>query len=559
MRRDKQWLWALTLAMGAQLALAGDVTVLHNVRITSGAPNSAEPATAMAWQDGRLLMVADVKQVDAAYPDAARLDGNGRYVLPGLIDAHGHLFNLGYALLNADLKAARSKAEIVARLQTFARELPADAWLLGRGWDQNLWDIKDFPTAADLDAEFPDRPVWLERVDGHAGWANSAAMRALSAEQKLSLNSADFQPEGGRIVRDADGKPTGVFIDRASSLIEQAVPAPSEALQARALRAALDEAVRLGLTGVHDMGVSTANMKVMRGFADRDQLPLRITAYADGDNAALDGLCAFGPYSHAGGRLQMRSVKLYADGALGSRGAALIEPYSDEPKQLGLLVTSTDDLRVAMIKARDCGVQVATHAIGDRGNRDVLDLYTDVLGAQKNHRWRIEHAQVVSLQDIPRFAQLGVLASMQPTHATSDMPWAAVRLGAERLQGAYAWRRLLSSGAELPLGSDFPVEAVNPMLGLYAAVTRQDIEGQPPGGWLADQDLTREEALHGFTLAAARAGFAEAEVGTLEPGKRADFVMLDQDYFQVSETRLPALRIQSTWVDGEVVYRSVDE
>ena len=562
-----------SLIAGLLLAVAANVSaqpasLLHNVRIYSGEPDSkpdiAQPdvakfASAMAWQKGRVLALGNLDTLRADYPDAKAIDGNGRHVLPGLIDAHGHLFNLGYALLNADLRGADSKAEIIRRLQVFAAELPADAWLLGRGWDQNRWAEKAFPTAADLDAAFPDRPVWLERVDGHASWANSAALGTVDTDAKAKLADANWQPDGGLVVR-ADGVPTGVFVDTAVALVERAVPAASDALRERALKRALDEVVRFGLTGVHDMGVSTADMAVMRRFADRKQLPLRITAYADGDNAALAGLCAFGAYQHSGGRLQMRGVKLYADGALGSRGAALLEPYADEPAQRGLLVTQPDALRSAMLKARDCGLQVAAHAIGDRGNRILLDLFAEVLaGGRSDHRWRIEHAQVVDLADIPRFKALGVAASMQPTHATSDMPWAGARVGVDRLRGAYAWRRFLESGADLPLGSDFPVEAVNPMLGLHAAITRQDSQSQPPGGWLPDQLLTRREALHGFTLAAAKAGFAESDVGSLAPGKRADFVMIDADYFGVADPRVAELVVESTWVDGEVVYRRAAE
>lgn len=546
---------ALLLIAGAAGA---ETTLLHNARITADAGQSGV-VEAMVWRDGRVLALGTAAGLRAAHPGAREVDAGGRTVLPGLIDAHAHLMNLGYALLNADLSGADSKAEVITRLQAFERELPAGAWLQGRGWDQNRWPERDFPTAADLDAAFPQRPVWLERVDGHAGWANSAALRAVSAQARAQLEDPQWQPEGGRVIR-SEGAATGVFIDTAMALVEASVPAPDAALRERALERALRESVRLGLTGIHDMGVSTADMALMRRFAERGALPLRITAYADGDAAALAGLCAFGPYRHPGGRLQMRGVKLYADGALGSRGAALIEDYADEPGHRGLLVTQPEALRVAMQKARDCGLQVATHGIGDRGNRIALDLMQEVLGAAaaSDHRWRIEHAQLVALDDIPRFATLGVAASMQPTHATSDMPWAGARVGSERLRGAYAWRRFLQAGAALPLGSDFPVEQVNPMLGLYAAVTRQDLEGQPPGGWLPDQLLTRSEALYGFTLGAARAGFAEGEVGSLAPGKRADFVILDSDFFGVADARLPGLTVHSTWVDGEAVHRRGD-
>ena len=317
-------------------------------------------------------------------------------------------------------------------------------------------------------------------------------------------------------------------------------------------------AVKFGLTGVHDAGVSLEQLGLYRRFADAGRLPLRIYAMADGDQQALAALCAMGRYRHAGGRLEMRAVKLYIDGALGSRGAAMLEDYSDEPGHRGLLLTEPAAFETAVRRAKDCGLQAASHAIGDRGNRLVLDTYAKVLGddAKGDHRWRVEHAQVIALDDIPRFAALGVIASMQPTHATSDMPWAQDRVGPERIDGAYAWQRLLKSGARLALGSDFPVEQVDPMLGLYAAVTRQDADGKPRGGWLADQRLSAAEALRGFTLDAAYAGFAEHEVGSLDVGKRADFVLLSGDVLAESADALARTRVLATYVDGTPVYRA---
>jgi predicted amidohydrolase YtcJ len=534
-------------ASAAQPSRAG---VLVNARIHTQA-DERPLAEAMAWDaDGRILAVGSRTEVMAKAADATVHDARGATVVPGLIDAHAHLMGLGYALMRADLAGARSTAEVVARLKAFAAGLPEDAWLLGRGWDQNLWPGKSFPTAADLDAAFPDRPVWLERVDGHAGWANSAALRRV--ERDLS---GDWQPEGGQILR-ADGRPTGVFIDAATKLVEGVVPPPDKVFRAEALERALAAASRVGLTGVHDMGTSLDDLMLYGRFADEGRLTLRVVAYADGDSDALDALCREGPYQHASGRVRMAGVKFYADGALGSRGAALLEPYSDDHGNRGLLVTPPEQLLAAMRKAHACNVQVATHAIGDRGNRLVLDDYAEILGedARLDHRWRIEHAQVATLTDIPRFRQLNVIASMQPTHATSDMPWAEARVGRERLAGAYAWRRFLQSNVRLALGSDFPVESADPRLGLYAAVTRQDLAGQPPEGWLPDQKLTPAEALRGFTADAAWAGFTENEVGRLAPGLRADFVLLDADPLSVEPARLPTIKVLSTWVDGERVY-----
>ena len=535
-------------------ALAGQVQVLTAARIHTSDPQRPV-AEALAWDEGgRVLAVGTVQEVLARYPQATRIDAAGKTVIPGLIDAHGHVMGLGYALMRADLVGANDKTEVIARLREYEKQLPTGAWLLGGGWDQNDWPEKTFPSAADLDAAFPDRPVWLDRVDGHAGWANSAALRAMAATSARSL-AGDWQPEGGRIVREGD-EPTGIFVDAAMGLVNAVVPAADEAFRERALAKALAMAVRNGLTGAHDMGVSREDLALLKRFADSGRLPLRVDAYADGDSGALADLCAHGLYRHAGGRLQMRGVKLYMDGALGSRGAALLEDYSDDHGNRGLLMTDPAAFESAVRKARDCGVQVATHAIGDRGNRLVLDAYQRVLEGEDSLRWRIEHAQVVSLQDIPRLQPMGVIASMQPTHATSDMPWAEDRVGKQRIAGAYAWRRMLDSGARLALGSDFPVESPDPRPGLYAAVTRQDRDGQPPGGWLPDQKLSATEALRGFTSDAAYAGFDEGEVGRLAPGLHADFVILEDDPLSVPAAQLDDLRIRSTWVDGKPVFEA---
>jgi predicted amidohydrolase YtcJ len=531
-------------------AASAEVTVLTADRIHTMEP-SLPSATALAWDEsGRLLAVGERTALLDRYAGARHVEAAGATVVPGLIDAHGHVMGQGLALLRADLVGAATREEVIARLRAFERTLPAGAWLLGRGWDQNDWPEKAYPTAADLDAAFPDRPVWLERIDGHAGWANGAAMRAVTRDL-----GGDWQPDGGRILR-VDGRPVGIFIDTAVSLIDAVVPPPDAATRAEALTRALASAASVGLTGVHDMGASLSDLALYRQFADAGKLTLRISAYADGDAAALAALCAMGPYRHASGRLKMTGVKLYADGALGSRGAALLSDYHDEPGQRGLLVTEPAALEAAMVKARDCGVQVATHAIGDRANRMVLDAYARVIdgAAALARRWRIEHAQIVSLDDISRFAKQHVIASMQPIHATSDGPWVESRVGKAGLPGAYAWRRFLDSGALLAFGSDFPVESDDPRLGLYAAITREDLAGNPRGGWLPDQKLAATEALHGFTAAAAYAGFAETDVGRFAPGLRADFVVLGGDPLAVAPRRIPELEVLSTWLDGRAVY-----
>ena len=544
---------ALSAATATGGAAAGQTTVLTAARIHTMDP--ARPrAEAMAWEDGRIVAVGSRDEVLRAHPGAIRIDAGEATIVPGLIDAHAHVGDLGWLRGNVDLTGTGSVDEVIARLREHARAHPGRPWLLGYGWDQNDWPDKRFPTAAQLDAAFPDKPVWLQRIDGHAGWANGAALRLATRDL-----SGDWQPDGGRIERDASGEPSGILVDAAMALVDDAQPAPTDAERERMLELAMAEAVSLGLTGLHDAGIPLAQLRAYRRLADRGALPLRITAMAKGDGDALDELCAKGLYEHPSHRLRMRTVKVVADGALGSRGAALLADYSDDAGNRGLMVTAPEQLHAIARKAKGCGVQVATHAIGDRANEAVLDAYAEVLGdaAGGDHRWRIEHAQVLAPQDLHRLAKLHLVASMQPTHATSDMPWAEDRLGPQRIVGAYAWRSLRDDGVRLALGSDFPVESPDPRLGLYSAVARADAEGRPAGGWYPDQALTAYEALRGFTLDAAYAGFAEDEVGSLAAGKRADFVVLDADPLAVEPRALRTLPVRATFVDGKPVFGAV--
>ena len=552
----------------AGLAVAFALPASAQRLVVTGGPiwtvDAARPqAEAFAAEDGRIVAVGDLADVAAGRAGWPRLDLDGQTVVPGFIDAHGHLMNLGLSLLQVDLVGAASLDETLGRIAAFAAELPPGAWVQGRGWDQTDWPAAPdgshpFPTRADLDRILPDRPVFVKRVDGHAAWANTAALRAAGVDP-----DAPAPPDlpDGRFLQDAEGRPTGVFIDAADDLVEAAIPPRTTAETEAALERALAETARLGLTGVHDVGLSAGVTPEVLALYERaiaaDRFPVRVHTMWDAD--AVAEACASGaaPRVHPSGRLQARALKLYSDGALGSRGAALLADYADDPGNRGLLFRTDAELQALVEAAMRCGLQVNTHAIGDRGNRSVLDVYARALAATGGGpgRHRVEHAQVLSLDDVPRFAELGVIASVQPTHATSDMPWAEARVGSERLRGAYAWRRLVDAGARLALGSDFPVERPDPLAGIHAAVTRQDADGEPLGGWTGNQVLTRAEALRGFTLDAAYAGFLEGEVGSLEVGKRADFVVLSGDLMRVPAEEILSLRVVATYLDGEAIYR----
>jgi predicted amidohydrolase YtcJ len=539
-------LFVLGLVFCGQAAAASGGIV--NARIHTLAEETVE---AMAWNEqGRIVHLGDAASLAEAYPDLEPRDLDGRIVLPGLIDAHGHVMGLGLARLQADLVGADSIEEVLSRLEAHAEDLPDGAWLTGRGWDQTRWEGRAFPSAADLDEAFPDRPVYLVRIDGHAAWVNSAAL-----EHATEDLSGDWQPQGGNIHRADDGQPTGILIDTAMPYVAEAMPEPSGEERELALDLALAEIARYGLTGVHDAGTSLADFMQFRRRDEAGDLTVRIHALADGDADMLKWLCDNGP--HAGNRLNARAVKLYTDGALGSRGAALLTDYSDEPGNRGLLFHSDEALQALVDRVMGCGLQLGIHAIGDAANRQVIDALAAVADNHPDNpgRHRIEHVQIIAVDDITRMAEHDIIASMQPIHATSDMRWAEDRVGSERLAGAYAWQRVLDAEVHLALGSDFPVEPVNPWLGIHAAVTRQDLDGNPDGGWLPDQRLSVNEALHGFTRDAAWAGFAEADTGLLEVGKYADFIVVDADPWDVDPAALAEISVLETVVGGQQVYR----
>jgi predicted amidohydrolase YtcJ len=511
-------------------------------------------AEALAVVRGRIAAVGpDAAMRPFVGPGTRVLDGSGLHVYPGFTDAHGHVESLGAGLRRLDLVGTTSAEEVAGLVRERAARAAPGEWILGRGWDQNDWAVKEVPGRALLDAAAPGRPVWLARIDGHAGWASGAALDAAGVGRETS------DPPGGRFLRDpATGEPTGVLVDAAMDLVGRRVPQPTAAERREAILRAQEVLLAAGLTSVHDAGVDAGGVDIYRALADEGRLKVRIYAMLEGSPEVI-AATSFGKgpvVDYAGGRLTVRAVKAYADGALGSRGAALLEDYADEPGNRGLLQAEPAAMKALAARCLEGGWQLCVHAIGDRGNRTVLDAVEAALRdvPRDDHRFRVEHAQVIALPDIPRFAGLGVLPSMQPTHATSDMPWAGARVGPARLAGAYAWRRLREAGSRIPCGSDFPVESHDPLKGIYAAVTRQDERGLPEGGWTPDQRMTREEALRGFTADAAHAAFEEGRRGVIAPGMDADLVLLDRDLETCPAAEILRARVRATVVAGEVVF-----
>ena len=539
---------ALTLLLAMAASSAAADTALHNIGGYTSSDDGIVEFTVLVFDDaGRVVATGD-ETVLAQFPDAERIDGGGRTVLPGLVDAHAHVMSLGFLKTSLDLTGVASVEAAVAAIAQYRKDKPHTRWITGRGWNQVLWPVKEFPTAAHIDTVVSDRSVWLRRIDGHAGWANSVALK------QAGIDDDTPDPVGGKIIRDDNGHATGVLIDMAMDLVEMHVPKPDKAEGRAAISAAVDTLLSEGMTSVHDAGINVENAEIYMSMADDGDLGMRIYAMTGGAGDVLD---AIGKpiYAYGNDRLEISSVKLYSDGALGSRGAAMIEPYSDDPENRGLPFWTQEELDAMVAKANGMGFQVGIHAIGDLGNRMSLDAFEKAQGGKPSPlRNRIEHSQIVTLDDIPRFAELGIIASMQATHATSDMNMAEDRIGPERILGGYAWRRMLDAGVIVANGSDFPVELSNPFHGLYATVTRQGRDGEPEGGWYADQALTRAEALHSFTLAGAYAARQEDRLGSLEPGKWADFIVIDRDYFTVPAAEIDDIVVLETWVGGQQAY-----
>lgn len=506
----------------------------------------------------RSMLIGDDGRVEALYQRGDkpagradfRIDGRGRTMIPGLFDAHGHVMGLGFQAIRLDLSETRSLDEALAKIAAYAAATPTPRWIIGGGWNQEKWGLGRFPTAADIDKVVGDRPVWLERVDGHAGWANSAAMR------EAGITAKSVSPDGGRIEK-VNGQPSGVFVDAASQLVQKAVPAPLPRTADEAFQRAQEALLSTGVTSVADMGTTGEEWAVMRRAGDIGRLNVRIVSYAGGIDNML-AVAGTGPtpwlYDN---KLRMVGVKLYADGALGSRGAYLKAPYKDAPGNRGLAFLTDAELKNMMVRAVMDGFQVAVHAIGDAANAQALEAIEEVSDTYKgDRRWRIEHAQIVDPADLPRFARFGIVASMQPVHEASDWRMAEARMGPERLGGAYAWASMAQAGVPLAFGSDFPVESPNPFHGLAVAISREDASGQPAGGWRPEERVSLTKALSGFTREAAFAAFAEDRLGSLEKGRMADFIFIDRDIFAdgIAPRDIRETQVIETYVGGKKVW-----
>ena len=553
----------LALAFLAALSTPAQAdTLIENVKgVTLTADGKVERFSGlMIGDDGKIVRLLSApfpapvlpkckKREPCVYPPQPkyRLDGKGAVLMPGLIDAHGHVMGLGWQALTLDLSASTSLDDAKARIKAYADANPERKWIVGRGWNQEVWKLGRFPTAADLDG-VTDRPVWLKRVDGHAGWANSAAM----AEAGVTTKSVS--PPGGRIEM-AASRPTGVFVDAAMELVGKAVPQPLTKERDLAFAKAQELLLATGITGVADMGTSVEDWLTFRRAGDSDALRLRIFSYS----AGLAPMLAIAggeptPWLY-GGRLRMAGVKLLSDGALGSRGAYLKAPYADKAGERGLQFLTDAAMRNQMSRAAMDGFQVAVHAIGDGANAQLLGAIEELsLTYTGDRRWRNEHAQIVDPADISRFAKHGIIASMQPVHQTSDRTMAEARLGPDRLKGAYAWASILAAGGRLAFGSDFPIESPDPFAALAAATTRTDANGEPFGGWQAQERVSAEQALAGFTTGAAYAAFAEGKTGRIAPGLYADFILVDRDPLFATASEIRATKVIETWVGGKRVF-----
>lgn len=535
------------LCAGSSLAVAQTKVIYNANGYTPLYKGEVQQFSTLVIKNGKVVKLGG-DTLKNSFPDAKLIDAHGNTLLPGLIDAHGHIIGLGNNLSQLDLRGALSIDEVTNKLKVFANN--KQGWIIGRGWNQELWQKKQFPTAADLDKVVSDRPIVLSRIDGHAIWVNSKAL------ELAGITANTQSPEGGEIIKDEFGNPTGIFVDKAESLIKQFMPKPSKQTLSDSLDAAGNHLLSLGITSTHDAGIDKTTWELYKERGELGNLPLRIVAMLSGASPDLKTMLKAGRYQDANDFMSIRSVKVYADGALGSRGAALIEDYADRKNHHGLMLETQQKLEELFTLSFKSGFSANTHAIGDKANHIVLDAYKNVFKATGGIllRNRMEHAQIVTLDDIKRFKKLKIIPSMQPVHATSDMHMAEQRLSEKQLAGAYAWQTFLKQGSVIAAGSDYPIELANPFDGLYATITRMDHNQQPTQGWRASEVLSREDALRAFTLGGAYAAHQEFKVGSLEQGKWADFILIDKDYFKAPVDELYKINVLQTWIAGKLRY-----
>ena len=544
---------AATLACRTTTTAERATLIIHNAQVYTA--HAGQPtAQAVAVRGDRIVLIGTSQAaLELRGPETRVVDADGGTLVPGLQDSHGHFTELGASLQVLQLRGTNSYDEIVQMVRARAATARPGEWIEGRSWDQNDWPVKEWPHHQALTDAAPNNPVYLTRVDGHAALVNKTALDAAGVTSKTP------DPPGGRVIRDDKGDPAGVLIDSAQDLVAAKIPEPSAAQLEDQILLADEQARRLGLTSVHDAGTTPTVVAAYKRLIDAGQLKTRLYVMLRGPMSMLEPEFKRGPLiNYANQHLSVRAIKIGADGALGSRGAALLEPYSDEPTTSGLMTTPPNEIYAQTLAAARAGFQTCIHAIGDRGNRVAMDVFErvqrEVPGA-RDLRMRNEHAQILDAAEIPRFAKLNVIASMQATHATSDMPWVPARIGRERMEeGAYVWKRLLATGVVLANGSDFPVEEPNPMLGFYASITRQDPKGQPPGGWMPGERMTRDEMLKSFTWNAAYASHAEKDLGSIELGKLADLVLLDKNVMTVEPREILSTQAIMTIIGGEIVY-----
>jgi len=517
--------------------------IVHNAVVYT-VDNQFTKTEAFAIKGGKFLETGTSKSILTKYTAKQKIDAKGKPVFPGLYDPHSHFLGLGQMLSQCDLVDTKSYGEIIERLQKFEAQHKGDRWLIGRGWDQNDWDLKVFPTKELLDKAFPNKPVFLTRIDGHAAVVNSKAIELAKISSASKVNGGDVEV--------MDGQLTGILVDNAMGLVRRVIPQASETDKRKMLLAAQKECFKLGLTTVSDAGLNQDDIDLIDKMNKEGSLKIRNYVMVSLGIRNLDYFIKKGVYKTD--RLNVRSFKLYADGALGSRGACLLKPYSDEPSKTGFLLLSAAELERSLTQIYNSDFQANTHCIGDSANHLILDIYGKLLKTKNDRRWRIEHAQVVDKQDVPKFGKYSIIPSIQATHATSDMYWADERLGDERIKTAYAFQDLLKQNGFLANGSDFPVEFVNPLYGFHSAVARQDAKNFPEGGFQMENALTREQAIKAMTIWSAYSNFEEKERGSIETGKMADFVILEDDLMLAPKQKLRNVKVLNTYVGGEKVY-----